>query len=298
MQSFTDFDSMIAHLAGGEKRVKVAVVCPHDDHTCGAVAEATRMGIADFILIGDPRRIDATLADKWPVVEAPDGDAAAALAVEMAREGRADIIMKGLLNTDNLLRAVLNKTTGILPPGNVLSHVTAAQISGHGRLLFFADAAVIPFPDGHQFRAIVGNLVDTCHRAGIAEPRVALIHCSEKTSPKFPVTTSYSDLRAMSARGEFGDAIVDGPMDVKTALDRESGAIKGIESAVCGRADALVFPDIEAANVFYKTISWLAHSTNAGMLLGAAVPVVLPSRSDSTHSKLCSLALAATWARG
>lgn len=298
MQLLTNFDAVIDKLAARPTPARVAVVCPHDAHTSEAVTEAARRGIARFILIGDPSRENFPKINGAETIVEPDADRAAALAVAMAREGKTDVIMKGLINTDNLLRAVLNRETGILCPGAVLTHITAAEIPGHDKLLFFSDAAVIPFPDGKQLEAMTRGLTDLCRRMGIETPRVALIHCSEKTSPKFPVTESYTELKQLCAEGTFGNAIVDGPMDLKTAVDAESAVIKGINSPVAGKADALVFPDIEAGNVFYKTIVWLGHGTNAGIISGAKVPVVLPSRSDSTHSKLCSLALAATAATG
>ncbi len=292
MQSVRNFDSVIDTLKNASRRVRVVVVCPYDEHTCQAIEQAINLGLAQFILVGEPARIGIAPQASVEIVEAAGDDAAAALAVEYARTGRADVLMKGLVNTENYLKAILNKEHGILPQGNVLSHVTVAEIPGFDRLLTFGDVAVIPFPTAEQHAAIVSNVVKICRLLGAEQPHVALLHCNEKTTPKFPVTVAYQAIKESVAAGEYGTAIVDGPMDVKTALDAESGAIKGIKSPVCGKADGLVFPDIEAGNVFYKTISWLGHSLNAGMLMGASVPVVLPSRSDSTRSKLCSLALA------
>lgn len=292
MQSIRNFDSVIDTLKNASRRVRVVVVCPYDEHTCQAIEQAIDLGLAQFILVGEPARIGIALQPSVEIVEAAGDDAAAALAVEYARTGRADVLMKGLVNTENYLKAILNKEQGILPHGNVLSHVTVAEIPGFDRLLTFGDVAVIPFPTAEQHAAIVGNVVKICRLLGAEQPYVALLHCNEKTTPKFPVTVAYQAIKEAAAAGGYGVAVVDGPMDVKTALDAESGAIKGIQSPVCGKANGLVFPDIEAGNVFYKTISWLGHSLNAGMLMGASVPVVLPSRSDSTRSKLCSLALA------
>ncbi len=292
MQSVRNFDSVIDTLKNASRRVRVVVVCPYDEHTCQAIEQAIDLGLAQFILVGEPARIGIAPQPSVEIVEAAGDDAAAALAVEYARTGRADVLMKGLVNTENYLKAILNKEHGILPHGNVLSHVTVAEIPGFDRLLTFGDVAVIPFPTAEQHAAIVGNVVKICRLLGAEQPHVALLHCNEKTTPKFPVTVAYQAIKDAAAAGEYGAAVVDGPMDVKTALDAESGAIKGIQSPVCGKANGLVFPDIEAGNVFYKTISWLGHSLNAGMLMGASVPVVLPSRSDSTRSKLCSLALA------
>lgn len=295
MQLFTTYDEIISALAGRCDRARVAVVWPHDSHTLEAIDEALEAGIARFVLLGDPSML--TVREGVEIVACSSADEAAAAAVAMARRGDVDVIMKGLINTDNLLRAILNKETGILPQGHVLTHVTAAEIPALGRLLTFSDAAVIPTPDTTQLEAMTGYLVDVCRRLGAAQPRVALVHCTEKSSPKFPVTTSYAHLRELCAAGMWGNAIVDGPMDLKTALDAESARIKGIDSAIDGHADALIMPDIEAGNVFYKTLSWLAHATMGGMLAGAAVPVVLPSRGDSSRSKLASLALAALTAK-
>ena len=298
MQSIRDFESLFGYLSDESRpRVRVAVVCPHDDHTLEAVEGALAEGFADFVLVGKSDVINnlsllSDHADRVELVEVDDPDEAARVAGGLVREGRADVLMKGLINTDNLLRAVLNKEAGLLPKGNVLTHATAAQIPGRDKLLFFSDAAVIPFPTLDQRVAIVADMARLCRTFGIETPRIALIHCSEKISPKFPVTTDYVELRQRAADGAFGEAIVDGPMDVKTAVDAHSGEVKGIVSPINGQADALIFPDIEAGNVFYKTITCFAGSLNAGMLMGTSAPVVLPSRSDSTRSKLSSLAMA------
>lgn len=298
MQFIRNFEQLYDHLsAPGKPRVKVAVACPYDESTLGAVGRALELGVADFILVGEPAKmstedLEARFSERVQTVACADPDAAAAEAVALVRRGEADVLMKGLLNTDNLLRAILNKEHGILTPGAVLTHVTATEIPGTDRLLMFSDAAVIPFPTEAQRIAMVKAVVRVCRKLGIGEPRVALVHCTEKTSPKFPVTLDYARLRELCAEGEFGNAIVDGPMDVKTACDSHSGAVKGIDSPIDGRADGLIFPDIESGNVFYKTVTCFCHALNAGMLAGASVPVVLPSRSDDAESKLASLALA------
>ncbi len=292
MQFVKNFDSLFDHLTSCERRLKIAVVCPHDDHTCEAIDESLAIGFADFVLVGDPAKMRHKAGASVLIIDEPDADKAALRAVELVREGQADVLMKGLINTDNLLRAVLNKQHGLLPEGGVLSHITCAQIPGQDKLLFFSDAAVIPFPTLDRRIEIIKNMVSVCRSFGIEQPRIALIHCSEKISPKFPITTDYVEILEQSRNNAFGNAIIDGPMDVKTACDASAAAIKGISSPIGGQADCLMFPDIESANVFYKTISTFAHSLNAGMLMGTMAPVVLPSRSDSTQSKLCSLAMA------
>ncbi len=298
MQYIRDFESLFGYLSDESRpRVRVAVVCPHDDHTLEAVKGTLDKGFADFVLVGKPEVINnlsllADHADRVELVEIEDTDEAARTAVKLVREGRADVLMKGLINTDNLLRAVLNKENGLLPKGNVLTHVTAAQIPGRDKLLFFSDAAVIPFPTLDQRVAIVDDIARLCRNFGIETPRIALIHCTEKISPKFPVTEDYVEIKRRAAEGAFGQVIVDGPMDVKTAVDIHSGEVKGIVSPINGQADAVILPDIEAGNVFYKTLTCFAGSLNAGMLMGTSAPVMVSSRSDSTRSKLCSLAMA------
>lgn len=305
MQLLNNFEGVISYLAGRPRR-KVAVVCPHDDHTREAIEDALNRGIADFVFVGAADSELHRLSDLFPghvqtvelsdSVESLDRDEAARHAVAMIRRGEADVLMKGLINTDNLLRAILNKVDGILAPGNVLTHITASQIQGMDRLLFFSDAAVIPAPTAEQFSSIVGYMADVCKAFGNVCPRIALIHCTEKTSEKFPVTLAYAEIKERASRGLYGNAVVDGPMDVKSALDIHSGELKGVAAKIEGRADGLVFPDIQAGNVFYKTISYFADSLNAGMLMGAQAPVVLPSRADSSRSKLCSLAMACLYA--
>ena len=180
----------------------------------------------------------------------------------------------------------------MVPPGGVLSHVAVAQIPLYHKLLLFSDAAVIPRPGLLQFRAMIANDIAICRKLGNAQPRVALIHCSEKVNEKFPHTLDYVQLKEEAQLGRFGSVFVDGPMDAKTACDRHSGEIKGLSSPVIGNADIMIFPNIESGNTFYKTLSLFGDANMAGMLTGTIAPVVVPSRSDSGNSKFYSLALA------
>ena len=279
-------------------RRRVAVVCPNDPHTEYVIIRSLREEIAEYLLVvdADHKEMAYSLRSASPdfvrIYEAPTPDDAAALAVELVRTGEADILMKGLINTDNLLRAVLKKDTGLLPPGGVLSHVTVAQIPLYHKLLFFSDAAVIPRPTLEQYRAMITYDVALCRALGNEQPRVALIHCTEKVNEKFPHTLSYVQLKEEALQGHFGEVFIDGPMDAKTACDRHSGEIKGLSSPVVGNADVLIFPNIEAGNTFYKTLSLFGDANMAGMLTGTIAPVVVPSRSDSGNSKFYSLALA------
>lgn len=298
MEQIQTLSALVNSLRSRGIRRKVAVVCPNDPHTEYVIIRSLREEIAEYLLVTDSAHMDvawhlwSASPDYIRIYEASTPDDAAALAVQLIRTGEADILMKGLINTDNLLRAVLKKGTGLLPEGGVLSHVAVAQIPLYHKLLFFSDAAVIPRPTLEQYRAMIRNDILVCKAFGNDEPRVALIHCTEKTSEKFPHTLSYVKLKEEAGQGLFGRMFIDGPMDAKTACDKHSGDIKGLSSPVVGNADILIFPNIESGNTFYKTLSLFGDANIAGMLTGTVAPVVVPSRSDSGNSKYYSLALA------
>jgi len=298
MESIKNFDALLKHLQSGGARKRVAVVWPGDEKTPLAVAHALEAGIIDAIMVGCREQIEKNDAlrpysDHITIVDAADNGEAATRAVAMIREGEADVLMKGLINTDDLLRAVLNKETGILPKGNVLTHATIAQIPNYNKLLFFSDAAVIPYPTNEQRTEIVRYIAKLGHSFGIEEPRIALIHCTEKINGKhFAFTEGYPAIIEKAQAGEFGKCIVDGPMDAKCACSLHALQAKGLHSPINGEADALIMPDIEAGNIFYKAITLFAGADTAGLLMGAKCPVVVPSRADSSRSKFYSLAAA------
>lgn len=290
MKAIQNFDEMVSHLSSRTEKRRVAVICPNDESTRAAIRRAC--DFIDPISVGADDEAQAALKE-FPHVEANDVDEAAAKAVELVRTGQADVLMKGLLNTDNLLRAVLNKETGILEKGRVLTHLTCAQIPQLDHLLFCTDVAVIPYPTQEQRQAQLKYLLDLCQAMGVEQPRIALINCSEKVDAKhFPFTQEYLDLIEETRQGAYGDCIVDGPLDLKTAISPEALHKKGLQSPLEGRADGLIFPDIQAGNVFYKAITFFAQARTAAILKGPQVPVVLTSRADSADSKFYSLALA------
>ena len=277
MQPIKTLNDMTRFLQQRGDRKRVAVVCPGDASTRYAIEKGQEMGFIEPIL-----------------VDGDDKDECARRAVSMVRHHEADILMKGLINSDVVLRAILDKETGIMRPGRVLTHIAMAEIPKYEKLLFFTDAAVIPIPTNDQRRQQIHYVNYVCHALGIEEPRISLIHCAEKVSKKaFPYTQDYLDIIALAQSGYFGRCIIDGPLDLKTSLDSVSLREKGIHSAVAGQADALIFPDIVAGNVFYKTLTLFAYAKTAGVLQGTLKPVVMPSRSDSPESKYHSLALAA-----
>lgn len=274
--AISSFSQLTAHLAKQRPQLRVAVVCPDDDSTLHAVERAEREKIIRPLMFrhSDPKQ-------------------AAESAVAAVRAGEADVLMKGLVNSDVLLRAVLDKQGGLLQAGSVLTHITVAEMAAYPRLLFFTDAAVIPQPTQAQRMAQVRYILDMCRRFGIEKPRLSLLNCSEKVDPKnFPFTTGYQDIKAMAMQGEFGSCVVDGPLDLKTSCSEHSLEMKHIVSPLEGRADALVMPDIQSGNLFYKTITLFCQARTAAVLRGAQVPVVLPSRADSPESKYLSLCIA------
>jgi len=284
MNTIKNFDELLAHLKENNVKKRVAVVWPADEKTPAACAQALEAGFIEAIFVGCEEKLRANEALKpfaasISYVDATDADDAAAKAVALVREDKADVLMKGLINTDNLLRAVLNKETGILPKGNVLTHAAVADIPSYHKLLIFTDAAVIPYPNHRNF--------------GVEEPKVALIHCTEKVNGKhFPFTEDYPVIIEMAKKGELGQCIVDGPLDAKCACSMHAMEAKGLTSPLQGDSDVLIMPDIEAGNVFYKAITLFAGASTAGLLLGAKCPAVVPSRADSAQSKFYSLAVA------
>lgn len=289
----------IDEMARGRKASPVvAAVWPEDDSSLNALAIAMEKGIANVIAVGCHEQILARLAgrpgaERLKAVEAATPSEAASVAVAFVRQGKAQLIMKGLVNTDVLLKAVLNKECGLMEPGGVLTHVTIGEIPVHHKLLLFGDVAVLPCPNAEQREAQLRLMLRMARRMGIDRPRVAMVHCSEKVDERhFPVTAHYRDLVGRAATGEFGDCIVDGPLDIKTVLNAHAAAVKGINSPLQGDADVLIFPEIESGNVFYKAMTLFADMKTAALVCGARVPLVVPSRGDDSDTKFHSLAAA------
>lgn len=297
MDPIRNFSQLTDHLKVLNRRKRIAVVCANDPHTEYAITRAIEEGIAAFILIGD-----SAILQRYPslqhyphyvkTIHVEDPDQAALQAVRMVREGKADILMKGIINTDNLLRVILDKEKGLLAKGKILTHLAVMQIPTYNKLLFFSDAAVIPRPTLQQRIEMVWYAIHTCHSFGIEQPRISLIHCTEKVSAKFPHSLDYVNIVELAEAGEFGNAIIDGPLDVRTSCEQASGEIKGIVSPINGQADVLIFPNIESGNTFYKSVALFANADMAGLLQGPTCPVVLPSRSDTGLSKYYSIAMA------
>ena len=304
MYMLTGFDQIFEELRGRGSKKRMVAAWGVDGHTVAAAGKAVEAGIVDVTLVGDEAMIAKACNEEgidiasFTIVQNPDEMSSVAQAVQMVREGQGDFLMKGLCSTDKFLRAILNKETGLLPPKGTLSHCTVLEIPQYHKLLFVGDVAVIPAPDFKQKQIIMDCLVRTAKAVGVAKPKVAVIAATEQVLPSQPATIEAAMLAKMADRGQIKGCIVDGPLALDVAIDKESVEIKGLVSPVAGDADCLLFPNIESGNVFYKANSKLVPGVRqAGILVGAKVPCVLSSRADSIDTKLNSIAIAAMSAR-
>jgi phosphotransacetylase len=271
-----------------------------DDHTINAVKLAIEAGIVDATLVGDEKRIREACSKEnidpsiFRIVPNDDELRAVSMAVDLINAGEGDILMKGLCSTDKYMRAILNKEKGLLPPKAVLSHVSVLSNPNYHKLLVLSDIAVIPAPDLTQKIAMTNYVVKTAHALGIAKPKVAILCATEQMLPNMPACIDAAIISKMAERGQIASCYVDGPLALDVAISQEAVAVKNLVSPVAGDADCLIFPNLEAANVFYKTNTQLCTGTRlAAMVAGAKAPCVLSSRSDSIDTKLNSIALAA-----
>lgn len=304
MYMLTGFDQIFEELRGRGSKKRMVAAWGVDGHTVAAAGKAVEAGIVDVTLVGDEAMIAKACNEEgidiasFTIVQNPDEMSSVAQAVQMVREGQGDFLMKGLCSTDKFLRAILNKETGLLPPKGTLSHCTVLEIPQYHKLLFVGDVAVIPAPDFKQKQVILDYIVRTAKAVGVDKPKVAVIAATEQVLPSQPATIEAAMLAKMADRGQIKGCIVDGPLALDVAIDKESVEIKGLVSPVAGDADCLLFPNIESGNVFYKSNSKLVPGVRqAGILVGAKVPCVLSSRADSIDTKLNSIAIAAMSAR-
>ena len=297
MKNFNDIFSV---LKSRESKKRMVAAWGVDDHTITAANFAVEQGLVDAILVGDKDMIASVCEkegidqSKFTIVHNPSELGSISQAVSMINEGEGDFLMKGLCSTDKFLRAILNKETGLLPPKGVLTHCGVIEMPCYHKLLFVGDVAVIPAPDLKQKQIILDCLVKTAKSVGVATPKVAVIAATEQVLTSQPASVEAALLAKMADRGQIKGCVVDGPLALDVAIDKESAEIKGLVSPVAGDADCLLFPNIESGNVFYKANSKLVAGTRqAGILVGAKVPCVLSSRADSTDTKLNSIAVAA-----
>lgn len=293
----TTFSDVFAELKSKGICKKMIAAWAVDEHTILAASKAVDLGFVKATLVGDAKLIGQVCekngidASKFEIIDNPDELKAVSQAVQMVHDGNGDVLMKGLCSTDKFLRAILNKETGLLPPKGLLSHVGVIEIPNYHKLLFLTDMAVIPLPDLKQKMTITNYVVKVAKSFGIAKPKVAFIAASEQVLASMPACLEAAALAKMADRGQIKGCIADGPLALDVAIDQESVEIKNLTSPVAGDADCLVFPNIESANVFWKTNSKLNNGVlQAGMLVGTSAPCILASRADSVETKLNSIA--------
>lgn len=299
----TTFEQIFEQLRSKPKKRLVAAWAV-DDHTINAAKLAIEAGIVEATLVGDEKLINQVCAHEkidpsiFRIVNIDDEVKAVTTAVDIINAGEGDILMKGLCSTDKYMRGILNKERGLLPPKAVLSHVTVLSNPQYHKLLVIGDIAVIPAPDLSQKVAITNYVVKTAHAIGIAKPKVALIAATEQMMPGMQACVDAAIISKMADRGQISGCMVDGPLALDVALSAEAVAVKKLVSSVAGDADCLVFPNIESANVFYKSNTQLCiGAQQAAIVAGAKAPCVLSSRADSIETKLNSIALAALTAK-
>jgi len=282
--------------------VSTIVVHPCDETSLRGAVESAEAGIIRPVLVGPETKIRNTASrygldiSRFEIVDAPHSEDAAAKGVELIHAAKGELLMKGSLHTDELMRSVTAKATGLRTERRI-SHVFVMDVPTYADTLFVTDAAINIFPDLEGKRNIIQNAIDLFGQAGFGtSPRVAILSAVETVTSKIPSTIEAAALCKMADRGQITGGLLDGPLAFDNAIDVEAARIKGIKSEVAGRAQILVVPDLEAGNMLAKNLAYLAKADSAGIVLGARVPIVLTSRADSPRARMASCAVAALYA--
>jgi phosphate acetyltransferase len=299
-ESQSKYDRLI-NRAKQVSAMRGAVVHPCDESSLSGIVQAAANGLLIPILVGPAQRIKSIAREHdldigtFELVDVPHSDAAAAKAVQLVHEGKAELLMKGSLHTDELMRAVTASATG-LRTARRISHVFIMDVPTYPETLFIADAAINIAPDLDAKRDIVQNTIDLFVQLGLGTPRVAILSAVETVTTKIPSTIEAAALCKMAERGQITAGVLDGPLAFDNAIDPQAAETKGIRSAVAGRAQILIVPDLEAGNMLAKNLTFLLKADAAGLVLGARVPIVLTSRADSVRTRLASCAAAVLYA--
>lgn len=296
MEAIKNLDELVEKVKSLPPK-KIAVAFGQDPYTIESLSQAVEEGLAHAVLIGEKPVIESVCTEKginpgiFEIKHNQDPISSCADAVTMVRNGEADVIMKGLVGTDKFLKAVMDKEKGLLPPGAVMSYVGALDIPKYDKLLFISDPAVIPFPDLKQKTAMVNYSVSMAHQLGIENPKVSLVSCTEKVNPGIPNTVTDAVICKMNERGQISGCTIDGPLDIFLSCNKDAVEVKGVPTPINGEADVLIFPTLEASNVFYKGLMLFAGAELAGLIQGTSKPVIVMSRSESAKSKFYCIAL-------
>lgn len=296
-QKHEKYEQLIAR-CNALKPVPTAIAHPCDESSLRGAVEAAELGILQPILVGPRARIEALAAQfhldisGYEIVDAPHSHAAADEAVRLAREGKAEMLMKGSLHTDELMSAVVASATGLRTERRI-SHAFIMDVPSLDRAIIITDAAINIFPTLEDKMHIIQNAIDLAHALGFPQPKVAVLSAMETVNPKVQSTVEAAALCKMADRGQITGGILDGPLALDNAINLAAAQIKKIASPVAGHADILVVPDLEAGNMLAKSLTFMADADAAGIVLGARVPIILTSRADSVTTRLASCAVAA-----
>lgn len=293
---YRNFKEMEDFLLSNGIKKTIVLANAQDDVALEALVHAKKTGIVDAILIGDTKKIESLLEtmnenkNDYAIVECADERESADLACKLIKEGRADIPMKGLMQTANFMKAILNKELGFFKEGSLLSQATLLQFKEENRFLIITDCAVNISPDLNAKAKITTNAVKLAHSLGIEKPNIAFLSAVEKVNPKIVSTVDARELADLANAGAFGEiGYAAGPLALDNAISEEAAKHKGIESPVCGHADILVVPDLCSGNIFTKGLTFFAHLESAGTLNGSDVPTVMTSRTDTPEDKYYSI---------
>ena len=276
--------------------LRVAVACAEDEAVLSALSQAAEEGWIEAYLYGDKAKIETILNDlklsfKLQIFHSESAEEACSSAVQAVHKGEAELLMKGLVDTSVFLKAVLNKEWGIRK-ASVLSHVTVAYVPKRDHIYLISDAAMNIAPDLMVKKAIIDNCVEVAHALGMEDPKIAVLSAVEKVNPRMQSSVDAAELSAMAKRGEIKGCQVDGPFALDNAVDEEAAHHKGVTHPNAGQADVLIVPNIEAGNVLFKAITFLAYGETAGVVMGASAPIILTSRADKAEDKYHSILLA------
>ena len=291
-----NFDEVVSKVKESPERKKCVVVAA-DEHAIEAAVEAEKEGLADPVFVGKTEEIKNILKElktekEYRIVEAASLEEAAAKGVELARNKEVDFIIKGAIDTAILLKAVVNKETG-LGTGRLMTHVAFNEVKTYHKLLITTDGGMVTYPDVDKKQGIIENAVDILKSLGYDEVKVAVLAAVEKVNPKMPETLDAAELKQRNIDGKIKDCIIEGPISFDLAFYPEAAKLKGFNSPVAGDADILLVPNITAGNILGKSLVYAAGGRMAGFIIGAQVPIILTSRSSSAEEKFLSIALAA-----
>lgn len=293
-----NFEDLIAKVQNNTAKKRVVVAAAHDEHTLESVFRARQDKLIEPVLVGDKIKIKEILKnlmidfDENEIINTDSDSESAEKAVELINENKADFIMKGKLQTSDLLKAVVNKEKG-LRTDKIMSHVAIQQIPSYHKLIAITDGGMMMYPDAEEKKQIIENAVDVFLSLGYENPKVAVLCAVETVNPKMIETVDADILKKMNLSGEIENCIVEGPISYDLTMNKESARIKGYKSPVTGEADILIAPNITTGNILSKALMESAGGKMAGMIVGAKVPIVLTSRGATSEEKYLSLVLSA-----